>query len=75
MRAFLVTTYCLLDDMKPILDPANYGGFQGRGADHYLIKLIHQILTNLDRNSKGEKNAILLELYDWSKAYDMNQFC
>ena len=40
----------ILEDMSPVLDPSNYGGLPGRGAEHYLISLVHNVLLNLDNN-------------------------
>ena len=36
---------------------------------HYLISLIHRIVSSLDNNSKGEVNSIIATFIDWSKAY------
>ena len=37
---------------------------------HYLIKMLDRILTQLDRNNKHEVNAVLVQLVDWSQAFD-----
>lgn len=57
--------------MKKNLDPATDGGMPGLSTSHYLIKMIDKILSALDRNSRGEINAVLAEMFDWSKAFDM----
>ena len=36
---------------------------------HYLIKMINQILSDTDNNSKGEVNAVLATLFDWKEAF------
>jgi hypothetical protein len=36
---------------------------------HYLVRLLHRILTSVDRNSKGEVNAVLCMFVDWKQAY------
>ena len=33
--------------------------------------MVHDILANLDNNSKGEIQATIATFYDWSKAFDM----
>ena len=58
-------------DIDKNLDPASFGGIPGVGTAHYMIKLVHDILTALDRNSRGEVNAVIATFYDWSKAFDM----
>ena len=57
--------------MKPKLDPSNYGGLPGRGAEHYLINLIHNVLESLDNNPKDGPRAVICQMFDWSKAFDM----
>ena len=59
------------EDVDKNLDPANYGGVKGKGTAHYIVKLIHDMLKNLDNNSRGEINAIIATFYDWSKAFDI----
>ena len=39
------------EDVDKNLDPANYGGVKGKGTAHYIVKLIHDMLKNLDNNS------------------------
>ena len=36
---------------------------------HYLIRMIHQILTDTDSRSTGEVNAVITTLYDWKEAF------
>ena len=35
---------------------------------HYLIKMIHRILTELDNNSKGDIFAVIANFIDWNNA-------
>ena len=45
--------------MTPVLDKSNYGGLPGRGTDHYLVNLIHNVLKNHDNNKReGPRAAI-----------------
>jgi hypothetical protein len=37
---------------------------------HYLIKLVHNILCAVDQNSKKEAYAVILNMVDWSQAFD-----
>ena len=61
----------VFQDMKSHLDPATYGGMPGLSTLHYLIKMLDKILTALDKNKRGEINAVIAEMFDWSKAFDM----
>ena len=55
--------------MKASLDPTQYSNQQKTSIQHYLVKLLNQIVTNVDRNSKGEVNAVLALFVDWKSAY------
>jgi hypothetical protein len=55
----------MISDMAEKLDPAQYGNQKGISIQHYLIKMIHRILTALDNNSKKETFAIIASLIDW----------
>ena len=60
----------ILEDMTPVLDKSNYGGLPGRGTDHYLVNLIHNVLKNLDNNKRDGPRAAICQMYDWAKAFD-----
>ena len=51
------------------MDPAQYGNTEGKSIIHYLIKLIHRILSALDNKSKKETFSVIANLIDWSKAF------
>ena len=53
-------------DIDKNMDSASFGGIPGLGSAHYMVKLVHDILTALDRNSRGEVNAIIATFYDLS---------
>ena len=55
--------------MAQKLDPAQYGNQRGVSIQHYLVKLVHSILTALDKNSKREKFAAVVSLIDWKDAF------
>ena len=59
----------IIKDMEAKLDQAQFGNRKGMGIQHYLVQLIHRILSVLDTNSKGDKNAVLATLIDWENAF------
>ena len=60
----------LIEDMKPSRDAAQYGNERGVSVQHYLIRMLHNILVATDKNSQAEKFAVILSLIDWSQAFD-----
>ena len=50
----------------PTRDLTQYGNEKGVSAQHYLIK----INTAIDRNSKVEAMSVILNMVDWSQAFD-----
>ena len=61
---------CMLADMKETRDPFQYGNEKGVSVNYYLIKMIDEILRNLDRNSVYEKFAVFCTMVDWKQAFD-----
>ena len=59
----------MISDMKSSSDPSQYGNEKGTSIQHYLIKMIHIILTALDTNSKQETYAVVASLIDWNSAF------
>ena len=59
----------MIQDMKAKADPAQYGNEAGSPIHHYLIKMIHRILTALDTNSRRESFAVVANLIDWNSAF------
>ena len=51
-------------------DKSQYGNVEGVSVQHYLIKMLHQILLDLDRNNQSESFAVIMSMIDWSKAFD-----
>ena len=51
------------------MDPAQYGNQRGLSINHYLIKMIHRILTALDNNQRRETFAVVANLIDWNSAF------
>ena len=64
-----IVSEMVVDDMKERLDPSQFGNQKHLGIQHYLVRLLNRILTNVDRNSKGEVNAVLCMFVDWKQAY------
>ena len=55
--------------MSSLLDPSQYANQKELSLQHYLIRMIHKILTDTDNRSKGEVNDVLATLYDWKEAF------
>ena len=51
----------------PYLDPGQYGGLKGFSVNHYLIKLLHFIQSELDQRIP---HAVICTLVDLSKAFN-----
>ena len=59
----------ILKDMSTFLDPTQYGNRKRRSIAHYLVRMVHRILSETDKNSRGEVNAILCTFIDRQQAY------
>ena len=59
----------MISDMAEKMDPTQYGNQKGISIQHYLIKMIHRILTVLDNNSRREIFAVVANLIDWNNAF------
>ena len=59
----------MIADMADKMDPSQYGNQKGVSIQHYLIKMIHRILTVLDNNSRRETFAVIANLIDWNNAF------
>ena len=57
-------------DMMPNQDQAQYGNQKGLSTQHYLVRMIHNILTATDRNTKDEAKAVIVQMIDWQSAFD-----
>ena len=56
--------------MSKTRDPSQYGNQKGISVNHYLIKMINEILISVDRNTVNEKFAVFCSLIDWKQAFD-----
>ena len=59
----------VVSDLILNLDPTQYGNRKRTSNSHYLVRLLHRILFERDRNSKGEINTALCLFIDWKQAY------
>ena len=60
----------LIADMAATRDRSQYGNEKGLSVQHYLIKMLHQILVALDNNSLSQSFAVIMNMIDWSQAFD-----
>ena len=60
----------IISDMAPTRDSAQYGNEKKISIQHYIIKMLHRILTTVDKNTKSESFAVIIGLIDWSQAFD-----
>ena len=51
------------------IDPSQYANRNGISLQNYIIKMINKILTDTDKNSRGEINAVIATLYDWKNEF------
>ena len=59
----------MIKDIMSHLDKAQYANQKGVSLDHYLIKMIDQILKDTDGTSKNEVNAVIAVMVDWKEAF------
>ena len=60
----------ITEDMLATQDPAQYGNKKGVSTQHYMVRMVHNILTALDGNTKEESKAVLVQMIDWKSAFD-----
>ena len=54
-RVFVkIISQLIIADMESNMDPAQFGNQKGISVQHYLIQMLHRILTVLDNNSRGD---------------------
>ena len=64
-----VISQMVIEDMKAKMDPKQYGNQKHISIQHYLVEMLHRILSSVDNNSKGEITAVLCLFVDWKAAY------
>ena len=60
----------MIGDMAEERDVSQYGNEKGISVNHYLIKMINEILVNDDKNTIYEKFAVFCTMVDWKQAFD-----
>ena len=60
----------MTEDLSSHPDVHQYGNQKGLSVNHYLVNLIHKVLTGVDKNSADNKNAAVLTMLDWSQAFE-----
>ena len=58
------------EDMRYTRDSSQYGNQKKVSIQHYLVKMVHQILTSVDQNSNSKSFAVIMEMIDWKQAFD-----
>ena len=56
----------IIKDMESSIDLSQYGNQHDLSTNHYLIKMIHKILNDLDTS---EVTAVLATFIDWKYAF------
>ena len=59
----------IISDMKDKIDIAQYGNQKETSIQHYLIKMIHRILTAVDNNARRDIFAVVASMIDWNSAF------
>ena len=59
----------IASDMAEHIDPTQYGNRKRTGIQHYLIRMLHRILSETDDNSRADAKAVLATFIDWQEAY------
>ena len=59
----------IIADMTKNLDAAQYANQKSLSLNHYLVKMLDRILTDIDKRSKDEINAVIATFYDWKQAF------
>ena len=54
----------LISDMSGARDMSQYGNEKGVSVNHYLIKMINEILVCVDKNTSNEKFAVICSMID-----------
>ena len=55
----------IASDMEENLDPSQFGNQAGTSIQHYLVKMLHKILTEVDKSNV----AVIASLIDWKEAF------
>ena len=64
-----IVSEMVIYDMSDSLDPSQYGNQKHTSIQHYLVRMLHRIISSVDKNARGEVNAVLCLFVDWKQAY------
>ena len=59
----------MMSDMKPNIDPSQYGNQTSTSINHYLMNMIHEILSTTDNKNSEEQYAVIASFIDWKEAF------
>ena len=62
-----MASYIIKDMTK---DNKQYGNEKGLSINHYLVKMVHNILKSVDQNTAAAKRAVILTMLDYSQAFE-----
>ena len=65
----MIIVEMIVKDMTAKLDPTQYGNRKRTSITHYLVRMLHRILSETDRNSRKQIRAVLCTFVDWQQAY------
>ena len=51
-------------------DISQFGNEKGLSTNHYLINMLNKILLSVDQNSNTKKMAVIMNMIDWSQAFE-----
>ena len=64
-----IVSELIISDMKEKFDPKQFGNQKNLGIQHYLVRLLHRIVSSTDRNSQGDFNTVMCLFVDWKQAF------
>ena len=64
-----IITDWIISDMKEKMDKSQFGNQKHLSIQHYLVRMVHRILTSTDNNSRNEVNAVLCLFIDLKTAF------
>ena len=59
----------VISDTKKNIDIAQYGNQSETSIQHYLVNMLHEIMSNLDKSDQTNKIAVILAMIDWKEAF------
>ena len=58
----------IVQDMSANLDQTQYGNRKHTSISHYLVRMLHRILSETDNNSRRKIKAVICTFVDWQQA-------